>query len=108
MRVLTALSLVLVIAFLVLQTADARFLRQGHTTVSEGDTVGDLVDKFGEPFYREVVEDKQLVDDRRLIERDIHIWYYRIDPGYGNEETYKVWIVEGVIQKIERIGRLKN
>ena len=81
---------------------EVSIMRFGYKSVSVGDTVGELIEKFGQPYYKEKQTDYRFYDRRdRVIERDIFLWFYRIDKysGYGSS-NYRIMIYDGIIQKI--------
>ena len=82
------------------------FVRGIGCTVSEHETVADLLDCFGEPMYTETVEEYEIVRGKRVVEKTITIFYYRIDEAGTNQpELFGFHIYRGEIIEIKRIGR---
>jgi len=81
---------------------EVSIIRFGYKSVSVGDTVGELIEKFGRPYYEEKQTDYRFYDDDdRVIEREIFFWYYRIDNYWGSgSDNYRIMIYDGLIQKI--------
>lgn len=81
---------------------EVSIMRFGYKSVSVGDTVGELIEKFGQPYYKEKRTDYRFYDSRdRVIEREVFLWFYRVDKyaGYGFN-NYRIMIYDGIVQKI--------
>jgi hypothetical protein len=81
---------------------EVSIMRFGYKSVSVGDTVGELIEKFGQPYYKEKRTDYRFYSTRdRVIERDVFFWFYRIDKYSGQgSSNYRIMIYDGLIQKI--------
>ena len=82
------------------------FVRGTGCSVSEHETIAELMDCFGEPLYTEKVEQYEVVRGNRVVEKTVTIWYYRIDEtGFNQPEIFAFHIFRGEIIEIKRVGR---
>ena len=77
------------------------FVRFQGKTVSVDDPVGHLVQAFGEPYHKEKKTNWTRVGRNRVVERDVFLWFYRIEKYSGQgSSNYRIMIYDGLIQKI--------
>ena len=80
------------------------FVRYQGFTVSVGDSVGLLMEYFGEPYHKEKQTNWTRVRGNRVVEREVFYWFYRLGGEYGGEiDDYKFIIFDGIVQKIIEI-----
>ncbi len=83
---------------------DQPFLQVGGTTISIGDIPSKVREAFGEPEWEEVQKDIRIRRGRSVLVRDVTVWWYTIDDGWGRPNNYGFYILEGEVVRIRKTG----
>ncbi len=85
-------------------STDIPFIQVGGITVSLGDSAGRVREAFGEPEWEETQKDIRVQRRHRVIVRDVNVWWYTLDTGWGRPKNYGFYILEGELVRIRRTG----
>lgn len=106
-RMKQCIPIVFVMTFLLplwAEATDQPFLQVGGTTISIGDTPAKVREAFGEPEWEEVQKDIRIRRGRSILVRDVTVWWYTIDDGWGRPNNYGFYILEGEVVRIRKTG----
>jgi hypothetical protein len=84
---------------------DIPFLQIGDFTISLGDSAGDVREAFGTPDWEETQKNIKVYRGRRsYLVREVSVWWYRLDDGWGKPSTYGFFVLEGEVVRIRQTG----
>jgi hypothetical protein len=83
---------------------DLPFFQVGGVTVRLGDSATDVLNAFGEPDWQEIQKDVRVFRGRSLRVREVTVWWYAIDDGWGNPNNYGFFILEAEVVRIKQSG----
>ena len=86
---------------------DLPFIQIGGVTISIGDSPAKVRDAFGVPEWEETQEDVRIwrrPGGRSALVREVTVWWYTLDDGWGRPNNYGFYILEGEVVRIRRTG----
>jgi hypothetical protein len=83
---------------------DLPFYQFGGFTIRLGDTVTAVKQAFGEPDWVEKQADVRVFRGRSTLVREVTVWWYAIDDGWGSPNNYGFFILEGEVVRIKQTG----
>ena len=83
---------------------DLPFLQVGGITITTGDSPAKVKQAFGEPEWTETQKDVRIWRKHSALVREVTVWWYTIDDGWGRPKSYGFYILEGEVVRIRRTG----
>ncbi len=83
---------------------DIPFLQVGGITITLGDSPHKVREAFGKPDWEETQKDVRIRYFGTVVVREVNVWWYTIDDGWGRPNSYGFYILEGEVVRIRKTG----